>query len=195
MIGSPVAHTQRTKAFIDDIGAIVARYGHDERIVTQHVAERLREFLAAVPVALGPGLDRPNPDHYVMYPLWVDPEGRFSIAAAVWNVGQYTPIHDHATWGVVGIVSGIEHERRYTFAEGIPGQIGEEHFGSGDVTICCTSDQDLHKVSCASNTPTVGIHIYGGDIGTIRRRAYDPDTGAVHHFISAWAEPRPEQVR
>ena len=182
-------HTPRTTAFIDDITAIVARHGDDEHAVTERVAARMRDFLAS-PVALGPGRDRADPDHYVMYPVWVDPEERFSIAAAVWNVGQYTPIHDHATWGVVGIVSGVEREQRYTLTGGVPERIAGHDFGPGEVTVCCTSDQDLHKVSCASQVPTVGLHIYGADIGKVRRRAYDAGTGEVTYFVSEWVEPR-----
>lgn len=34
--------------------------------------------------------------------------------------------------------------------------------------------------------PTIGIHVYGGDIATIRRRAYDPATGEVTWFVSGW---------
>lgn len=190
MSGSPVAHSAEMMTFIDDITRIVAEHGHDEHAVTRYVAHRLREFLSSR-VTLGPGLDRPNPDHYVMYPLWVDPESRFSIASAVWNVGQQTPIHDHATWGVVGIVRGTEHELRYALADGVPRRIGEHSFGPGEVTICCTSDQDLHQVSCASAVPTVGLHIYGDDIGKVRRRAYDPNSGTIHHFVSVWAQPEP----
>ena len=37
----------------------------------------------------------------------------FSIASAVWNVGQGTPVHGHETWGVVGIYCGVEVETRY----------------------------------------------------------------------------------
>ena len=183
-----MTHTPETTAFIDDITAIVAAYGDDEHAVTQRVAARTRTFLAG-PVTLGPGLDRPDPDHYVMYPVWVDPAGRFSIASAVWNVGQYTPIHDHATWGVVGIVSGVERELRYTLSDGVPHRVDDHDFRPGEVTVCCTTDQDLHKVSCASEVPTVGLHIYGADIGTLRRRAYDPASGEVTHFVSAWAQP------
>lgn len=37
--------------------------------------------------------------------------------------------------------------------------------------------------------PTVGIHVYGGNIGTIRRQSYDPATGEVTSFVSGWDIP------
>jgi 3-mercaptopropionate dioxygenase len=35
----------------------------------------------------------------------------------------------------------------------------------------------------------VCIHVYGGDIGRIERRAYDKETGEVRTFVSGWAAP------
>ena len=47
----------------------------------------------------------------------------------------------------------------------------------GQVTVCCTTDDDVHAVAAVGSEPTVGIHVYGGNIGTISRRSYDPATG------------------
>lgn len=165
--------------------------GGGERVVTAAVAELLE-------TALAEGLDlpaevtAPNPERYVMYPLHVADDESFSVAAAVWDVGQQTPVHDHSVWGVVGIYSGAEREERYAHGDGDGGPLqalDTAIWNPGQVTVCCTSDQDLHKVSCASEVPCVGIHIYGGDIGTIRRRAIDPATGNYSWFVSAWATP------
>ena len=125
-----------------------------------------------------------------MYPLHVAADGSFSIAAAVWDVGQTTPVHGHETWGVVGIYSGIEHEVRYEkpAVDGVPlSQAGIEDWRAGQVTICCTTDDDIHQVSCGGDEPCVGIHVYGADIGTLPRRRYDPATGDVDWFTSRWA--------
>lgn len=93
----------------------------------------------------------------------------FYIASAVWNVGQSTPIHGHGVWGVVGIYSGAERELRFGFPDPeAPGPVellDEEVFTPGQVTVCCTTDQDIHKVSAATDEPCIGIHIYGGNIG------------------------------
>jgi hypothetical protein len=40
-----------------------------------------------------------------------------------------------------------------------------------------------------SKEPTVGIHVYGGNIGTISRPSYDPATGAIRWFASGWDRP------
>jgi predicted metal-dependent enzyme (double-stranded beta helix superfamily) len=54
----------------------------------------------------------------------------------------------------------------------------------GQVTVCCTTDDDVHAVAAVGKEPTVGIHVYGGNIGTINRPSYDPATGAVQWFVS-----------
>lgn len=36
-----------------------------------------------------------------------------SLFALVWRPGQWTPIHDHGTWGVVGVLEGVLEERTY----------------------------------------------------------------------------------
>jgi predicted metal-dependent enzyme (double-stranded beta helix superfamily) len=173
-----------------EVGQLVSLID-DEHELTKRIAERLRHRLEAG-LQLDEGTTAPNPERYVMYPLHIDPDGRFSIASAVWDVGQGTPVHGHETWGVVGIYSGIEHEVSYTKPEkegDSPTVNGEHSWGAGSVTVCCTTDDDVHQVSSEGNHPCVGIHIYGADIGRLRRRSYDPETGNVHWFVSTWATP------
>ncbi|PUA82623.1 hypothetical protein [Nocardioides currus] len=174
--------------FVEAVAAEVAAVGDDEQAVTQAVAGHLETWLAEG-VEIPAPLRAPRDDHYVMYPLYVAPDGAFSIASAVWNVGQKTPVHDHGTWGVIGIVSGRELEQRYVPGESGLTFLGEDHLEPGDVEVCCTSDADVHAVAAASDVPCVGIHVYGADIGTLPRRSFDVETGAVKTFVSTWGVP------
>src|SRR5699024_174116 len=98
-----------------------------------------------------------------------------------------TPIHNHGTWGVIGLIQGREYEVHYDpLPEGAPTKIEERFLNKGEVMICCTTDKDVHEVSCASNIPTVGIHVYGDNIGKIERQVYDKDTGHVKRVITSW---------
>jgi|SRR5699024_9797228 len=176
--------------FIEDLDSIVQAGGGEEK-VTEAVARRLKELLK-YPDILPHKLKQPNSEHYVMYPVYIAPDESFSIASAVWGLNQSTPPHDHGTWGVIGIVEGTEHEIRYVPSQNKSTSIlkeGESLHQEGEVTICCTSDQDLHEVSCASDIPCVGLHIYGGNIGKIERQAYNKDTGEIKKFTSEWAVP------
>ena len=102
-------------------------------------------------------------------------------------------MHSHETWGVVGICSGIEREVRYLKPGGNVGaaltRVGERVLIPGQVTICCTTDHDVHAVEAVGDEPTVGIDVYGGNIGTINRRSYDAATGDWQWFVSGWDSP------
>ncbi len=50
----------------------------------------------------------PHPEFYQQYLLHADPLGRFSVVSFVWGPGQKTPIHDHCTWGLIGMLRGAE---------------------------------------------------------------------------------------
>ena len=175
-------------AFARTVQELVGR-GLDERALTAAVQAELSAVLAAG-FELPEDKTRPDPERYVMYPLHVADDGSFSIASAVWNVGQGTPVHGHETWGVVGIYRGVEVETRYEkpATPDVPlVPQGTDEWGAGQVTVCCTTDDDVHQVRCGGDEPVVGIHVYGADIGTLPRRSYDPGTGAVHWFVSSWA--------
>ena len=175
-------------AFARTVQELVGR-GLDEHALTAAVQAELSAVLAAG-FELPDDKTRPDPERYVMYPLHVAPDGSFSIASAVWNVGQGTPVHGHETWGVVGIYRGVEVETRYQ-KPAVPDvpliEDGTDEWSAGQVTVCCTTDDDVHQVRCGGDQPVVGIHVYGADIGTLPRRSYDPETGAVHWFVSTWA--------
>lgn len=111
------------------------------------------------------------------------------------SVGSHDrPVHSHETWGVVGIYAGIEKETRYLkpveSTQGTPlTPAGESRWTPGQVTVCCTTDDDVHSVTALGDEPTIGIHVYGGNISTIRRCAYDPATGESQWFTSDWDSP------
>lgn len=177
--------------FVTAVADVVDR-GGSEQEVTARIVPHLRDLVAHGPEIVPAAMRRPREDSYAMYPLHVADDGGFSVAVAVWGVGQVTPIHDHGTWGVIGILDGVEQESRYDRPDttGRPPTFLERRMlAPGDVEVCCTSDQDVHAVACASSTPTVALHVYGADIGRLERHAFDPGTGHATVFVSRWAEP------
>ena len=179
------------QAFIDAVELVLGSTD-DEQQITGRVADRLSALLRSG-YRLPPELTRPSADHHVTDPLHIDPEGRWSMVSVVWAVGQRTPVHSHETWGVAGIYSGAERETRYVKPAACAAArpltpAGEELYTPGRVTVCCTTDDDVHSVEAVGTEPTVGIHVYGGDIGTLRRRTYDPATGEAQWFVSGWQE-------
>lgn len=180
------------KKFVQDIENIV-RENKEEKLVTNALVYYLKEKLNYYKDFIPEFFKRPNPDKYVLYPIYIAKDNSFCIASAVWDVGQSTPIHDHGVWGVIGIVQGRECEQQFIVEqrgeEKLITQIGESNLEQGDVKVCCSSEIDIHKVSCISQIPCVGIHIYGGNIGILKRHVYDPDTGDIKSVVTPWDCP------
>jgi predicted metal-dependent enzyme (double-stranded beta helix superfamily) len=47
---------------------------------------------------------------------------------------------------------------------------------------------DIHAIANAyDDRPSISIHVYGGNIGAVRRSGFDPTTGTRKPFISGYA--------
>ena len=176
------------RTFIQDVERVVASTS-DEHEIAARVADLMSALLAGG-YRLPPELTRASPDRHLTYPIHIAPDESWSMASVVWDVGQRTNVHSHETWGVVGIYAGVEYEMRYLkpTASGPLTPAGESRWTRGQVTVCCTTD-DVHAVAAVGTKPTIGIHVYGGNIATIRRRSYDIATGEAQWFTSGWDTP------
>lgn len=92
--------------------------------------------------------------------LHSEPDDTFSIVALVWRPGQETPIHDHVTWCVFGVVQGVEHEELFTLDEGqdVLIEAGTSTNGAGDVSGFAPPG-DIHRVRNAGDETAISIHV------------------------------------
>jgi 3-mercaptopropionate dioxygenase len=109
--------------------------------------------------------------------LHTEPDGTFSIVALVWRPGQMTPIHDHVTWCVFGVVQGTEYEELFTLDEsnGCLVEAGKSANWVGDVSGFAPPG-DIHRVRNVGSRVAISIHVYGTDVsrvGSSVRRYYD----------------------
>jgi predicted metal-dependent enzyme (double-stranded beta helix superfamily) len=126
---------------------------------------------------------------YQQYLLHSDLRERFSVVSFVWGPGQKSPIHDHTVWGIVGILRGAEFEQSYSRTS--DGRFVEQgapvRLEKGEVTAVSPAIGDFHRVSNAlDDRPSVSIHVYGANIGAVRRSMYEPD-GTSKTFISGYS--------
>ena len=132
----------------------------------------------------------PHPQHYQQYLLYGDPLDRFSVVSFVWGPGQHTPIHDHTVWGLIGMLRGAERCQRYRRAD--DGRLvphgGEEILHPGEVDAVSPTIGDVHVVANAlADQSSISIHVYGGNIGAVRRHVFDAQTGEVKDFVSGYS--------
>lgn len=166
----------RLRRFIDALEPLLEE--GEERVVEQGSA-LLRELLAHDDW-LPPQAARPDPQYYRQYLLYRDPAARFSVVSFVWGPGQSTPIHDHTVWGLVGLLRGAEVSQDYRRrddgtlqADGPPQRLEQ-----GTVVAVSPTLGDIHQVFNAyDDRVSIGIHVYGADIGAVDRSIYYADGG------------------
>lgn len=133
---------------------------------------------------------RPDPQFYRQYLLHCDPLERFSVVSFVWGPGQKAPVHDHTVWGLVGMLRGAERCRRYErAADGSVQPAGDEKILSpGEIEAVSPTVGDIHTVANAlADRPSISIHVYGANIGAVRRHVFDAATGAAKDFVSGYS--------
>lgn len=132
---------------------------------------------------------QPHPKYYQQYLLYADPLDRLSIVSFVWGPGQKTPVHDHTTWGLVGLLRGCEREITYKKQpDGSYKATGTSVLLPGQVSVVSPTIGDVHEVANdLSDITSISIHVYGANIGRVQRHVFDPMTGAEKSFVSGYA--------
>ncbi len=172
--------------FVKSVTSVVETHSGEAAILTQ-----VRPMLADLVRHddwLPEEFSQSHPTNYRQYLLYRDPSDRFSIVSFVWVPGQTTPVHDHTVWGLVGVLRGMEVSRGYTRdSEGRLMQRDSERLEQGQVCAVGPDTGDIHDVTNPlTDRASVSIHIYGGDIGRIKRHAFDLATGDVKEFVSGY---------
>ncbi len=177
-----MSNPERLRRFIQAMTQLVERHGDDEAHMLE-AGETLLRGLITHDDWLPEEFARPSPEGYRQYLLHCDPLERFSVVSFVWMPGQKTPIHDHTVWGLVGVMRGEELCEEYT-REVKPA--GRHLVRPGLVDRVSPRIGDIHVVANAGAATAVSIHVYGANIGAVRRHTFDPATGAPRDFISGY---------
>lgn len=185
VIASP--RIERLRDFVIAIGDLVANASGEPEILRE--GSRLLKHLIAVDDWLPTRYAEASAGGYQQYLLHADSQERFSVVSFVWGPGQKSPIHDHTVWGIVGVLRGAELEQSYSRAS--DGRFVEQgppdRLEQGGVTAVSPAIGDYHRVSNAyADRPSISIHVYGANIGAVRRSVYELD-GSSNTFISGYS--------
>jgi predicted metal-dependent enzyme (double-stranded beta helix superfamily) len=113
---------------------------------------------------------RSDPASYTRNLVYAAPDASLSLYAIVWMPGQWTPVHDHGSWGVVGVVEGVLEERSYVRLspdrgadEGIDlARGGLVLLRQGAVTSFVPNPDHIHITGVPAERPrAVSLHLYG----------------------------------
>jgi predicted metal-dependent enzyme (double-stranded beta helix superfamily) len=178
---------ERLRDFVIAFSKLVETSSSEPEILRE--GSRLLKGLVCVDDWLPARYAEPSMTGYQQYLLHADSRERFSVVSFVWGPGQKSPIHDHTVWGIVGILRGAEMSVAYAPRPEGGFEIGpEERLERGEVVAVSPAIGDIHVIANAyDDRPSISIHVYGGNIGAIRRSAFDPVSGAKKPFISGYS--------
>ncbi len=119
---------------------------------------------------LAPQHYRSEPAGYTRNLVYDAPDRSLSLYALVWLPDQWTPVHDHGSWGVVGVVEGVLEERGYVRRSADLGadagidlaRGGTVLLGRGSVTSFVPNPDHIHVTGVPAERPrAVSLHLYG----------------------------------
>jgi predicted metal-dependent enzyme (double-stranded beta helix superfamily) len=182
----------RLRDFVAGFTRLVDQAEGNEARLLQDGAEQLRGLIAVDDWLTAP-CARPGADGYGQHLLHLDPGRRFSVVSFAWAPGQATPIHDHTVWGLVGVLRGAELSQAYVRdGAALRATSPPRRLEVGAVEAVSPRIGDIHRVANAhADRVSVSIHVYGGDIGAVRRNRFDAQ-GNAHPFVSGYSAPQPQ---
>ena len=182
-------HLAPLRDFVVAFAALLERRPGEAALV--HEGSALLGALVARDDWLPPDCAQPHAQHYQQYLLHADSGRRFSVVSFVWGPGQATPVHNHTVWGLIGMLRGAELGQAFAVGDHAPRPLGpEKRLEAGHVDAVSPMLGDVHRVRNAfDDRVSISIHVYGGDIGAIRRRVFPPDGGSKV-FVSGYANER-----
>jgi len=131
-----------------------------------------------------------DPGHYARNLVYAAPDASLSLYTLVWSPGQWTPVHDHGSWGVVGVLEGVLEERSYVRLspdrgadEGIQlARGGVILLARGAVTSFVPNPDHIHVTGVSEDRPrAVSLHLYGRAMNSYN--AYDVAAGTRRRVV------------
>jgi 3-mercaptopropionate dioxygenase len=166
---APHADTLNAADLIRRLDAAVAV--RDDETCCRNVKQALIDAVTSGALSLPAPMLEPAPDRYARRLMHRDPDGRYTVIAMVWGQGQGTPLHDHAgIWCVECVYRGRINVTSYSVRGG-SAETGIVQFeketeitaGPGEAG-ALIPPFEYHVIANADPTPSVTIHVYGGDM-------------------------------
>ena len=114
------------------------------------------------------------------------PDGLYTVWSMAFPAGHCTPIHNHNTWGIVGVWRGEEREEKYHRVDD-GARAGHAELASqgttvnapGRVVLLVPPRDDVHRIWNETDAPAWSVHIYGKLLGTEPAWTFDAETGRI----------------
>jgi len=118
--------------------------------------------------------------------LYLNPKRLFSLRMFLYGPGDYTPIHDHNSWGVSGASIGTLGVIRYAreddgAVEGVARlrQTEQVHMQPGEIELTRPLNDGIHQTGNPGEGITIMISVYGSPVRRLFINRFDPEHNRV----------------
>jgi predicted metal-dependent enzyme (double-stranded beta helix superfamily) len=158
-----LAQPYRLYRFLTDLEDVLARIT-DDQLRLQTIAPLVRQLLTSSSwLQVAPLQPDPETGWEVLM-LYDEPFFPLTVQLVAWAPGVASPIHNHASWGVVALLSGQENNNFWRrsptpeFCNRIE-PVGDLCLTPGD--ILCLMPDAIHQVEAIGDQPTISFNLYG----------------------------------
>jgi predicted metal-dependent enzyme (double-stranded beta helix superfamily) len=165
----------RLYRFLTDVEDIVDRES-DDRVRLQQICPLVRRLLTSCEWLQLNFLSPDPATGWAVQILYDEPDFPITIQTVVWSPGTASPVHNHATWGIVALLDG--HERNTFWQRSPTPQLPDNIVPTGDRTLTpgdmlCLMPDAIHQIVALGDEPTVSFNLYGAT-DEARRFEFDP---------------------
>ena len=118
--------------------------------------------------------------------LFINPRRLFSVRMYIYGPGQYTPVHDHNSWGVYGCVSNRIEVVRFRCrngdgqaAGGLLQEIDRPILQPGETLAVLPLNEGIHQAGNPDQTASIMLSVYGTPIRRLYVNQYDISQNTV----------------
>jgi len=137
--------------------------------VTQRIKHELEDAILAHAVPLSERFHRVRAEGYARRLLHRNDRLGYTAVVMTWGPGQRTPLHDHAgIWCVEGVVEGRMDVTQFDLVEETGDAYRFEAKGCVHAAVgsagCLIPPFEYHVLANALDTPSITLHVYGGEM-------------------------------
>ncbi|MEA5623759.1 cupin [Nostoc sp. UHCC 0251] len=170
----------RLYRFLTDLENILHEIKSDRHRL-QAICPLVRRLLISSEWLQGEYLE-PDPEiGWSVLTLYDEPDFPLTVQTVAWLPGRVSTIHNHATWGVVALISGEEKNTlwRRTDNNGGIEKVGDLILTPGEI-ITLMPDA-IHHVEALGDEPTISFNLYG-ETNYEQRFEFDLVNGIAKNF-------------
>ncbi|NJM71842.1 MAG: cupin [Scytonema sp. RU_4_4] len=170
----------RLYRFLTDLEDILHKSKSDRHRL-QAIYPLVRRLLTSSEWLQGEYLE-PDPETgWSVLTLYDEPDFPLTVQTVAWLPRRVSPIHNHATWGVVALISGEEKNTLWKRTDNNDGieKVGDIILTPGEI-ISFMPDA-IHSVEALGDEPTISFNLYG-ETNYEQRFEFEPVTHTAKNF-------------